>query len=198
MTAFEIDVRHIPQPRRHPEILVRFDLLDVGDALVLLADHEPERLHQDFDREFPGSFVWESLGERAGAWQVRITKLTSTALPRWVGSTETADHDDDVTSGGSIWQLTPAARDMDANVIALGAGDRIDTHNGPELDVLIHVVAGNGTLSTEGGDVQLERGDIVWLPRRSQRRFQAGPEGLRYLSVHHRKPTLNITAAPPR
>lgn len=198
MTEVEIDIRDFPRSRRHPEIFERFQQLEVGHSLIVLSHPVPERLREDFDHELPGSFIWESLGECAETWKVRITKLTRTPLPRQVGTTATGDPAEITSAAGSIWQLTPAARDMDANVIALGAEDLIDTHDGPELDVLIHVVAGNGTLSTEAGDIQLEPGAIVWLPRRSQRRFTAGPAGLRYLSVHHRKPALNIMTGPQR
>jgi len=67
---------------------------------------------------------------------------------------------------------------------------------GPNLDVLIVVLQGSGDLHTEIGLIPLEQGQVLWLPRNSQRRFVAGAEGIKYLTVHHRKPTLNITAAP--
>ena len=198
MTEVQIDVREIPRPRRHEHIFTSFQQLEVGQALLLVSDHEPERLLQDFEREIPGSYEWESLGVNDGDWQVRITKVTRTALPRLVGDTNAGRQDDHEALGGSVWQLTPAARDLDANVIELGAEDTIASHDGPELDVLIHVLSGTGTLGTETGEMSLAPGAIVWLPRRSRRRFEAGPEGLRYFSVHQRKPTLTISAAPPR
>ena len=56
--------------------------------------------------------------------------------------------------------------------------------------MLIHVLSGNGRLTTEMGTIDLSPGDLVWLPRRSRRQFAAGPEGLRYLTVHHRRQEL--------
>ena len=45
--------------------------------------------------------------------------------------------------------------------------------------------------------IDLVPGQIVWLPRRSRRRFTADAEaGLRYFSVHQRKQGLTITARP--
>lgn len=108
-------------------------------------------------------------------------------LPRLVGDALGASG-----PAGSVWRLDPAERGLDANVIVLPAGDEIRSHTGPELDVLIVVLAGSGILETEADAVALEPGGIIWLPARSQRRFVAGDEGLRYFSVHGRKPGLGI------
>lgn len=194
----ELDVRAIPKPQRHPLIFTTYDTLEAGQAILLVNDHEPLHLREEFDRELPGSFTWESLGEdQDGAWRVRITRTTRATLPRVVGHTGTLPVETAPGRGGSVWQLTPAARDLDANVISLLPGGAIETHDGPGLDVLLHILAGSGTLGTETGQVPLAPGALIWLPRRSQRRFDAGPEGLRYLSVHQRKPALSISAAPP-
>lgn len=96
-------------------------------------------------------------------------------------------------SRGSIevaWKLQASARDLDANVIVLGAGEGIDRHVGPEVDVLIQILAGDGRLITENGDIDLTPGDLVWLPRRSERRFLAGPDGLGYLTMHQHRQAL--------
>jgi uncharacterized protein (DUF2249 family) len=42
----------------------------------------------------------------------------------------------------------------------------------------------------------LRPGALIWLPRRSRRQFTAGPDGLRYLTVHQRRQALTLTAAP--
>ncbi|MGO2746530.1 cupin [Microbacterium sp.] len=112
---------------------------------------------------------------------------TAAALPRIVGDALTASDE-----ARSVWKLEPAERGLDANVIVLPAGDEIQTHIGPALDVLIVVLDGSGTLETEADAVALEPGGIVWLPAKSQRRFLAGADGLRYFSVHARKPGLSI------
>lgn len=113
-------------------------------------------------------------------------------LPLIVGDTSELPS----VGGGAAWRLEPAARSLDANVIDLPAGDEIAMHEGPDLDVLIHVLAGGGAIETEGGFLALDTGKIVWLPQRAHRRFIAGPNGLRYFSVHQRKPGLTITARP--
>lgn len=119
---------------------------------------------------------------------------TGSRLPLVVGDTTELPTDSDVGRGGSIWRLEPADRDLDANVIALPPGDAIDSHAGPNLGVLIHVLAGSGTLTTEASEIPLTVGALVWLPPTSQRRFVAGDAGLTYFSVHQRKPRLNISA----
>ena len=114
-------------------------------------------------------------------------------LPQIVGDTSELPS----LGGGAAWRLEPDERGLDANIIDLPAGDEIASHIGPDLDVLIHVLAGDGAIETEEGFLALDTGKIVWLPRRSRRRLLAGPNGLRYLSVHQRKPGLSITGRPP-
>lgn len=109
-----------------------------------------------------------------------------------VGDTSMLPDEIGSRGAGSVWRLEPAARDLDGNVIELAAGDEIAAHDGPELDVLVHVIAGSGTLETGRDAIALTPGALVWLPRRARRRFVAGPEGLRYLSVHQRKPGLGV------
>ncbi|WP_324680300.1 hypothetical protein [Mycobacterium sp. 663a-19] len=47
-----------------------------------------------------------------------------------------------------------------------------------------------GRLTTETDTIDLSPGAPLWLPRRSRRQFAAGPEGLRYLTVHKRRQAL--------
>lgn len=97
---------------------------------------------------------------------------------------------------GAVWRLAEPTRHLDANVVAVPPGASIDPHLGPDEDVLWHVVAGGGTLATADGDLALTPGAVVWLPRRTERSVIAGPEGLRYLSVHRRKSGLQIGSRP--
>jgi len=193
----EIDLRDVPRGERHPRVFAGYDRLALGQAILLINDHEPKHLREEFDEELAEAYGWDvqpGSSDEAG-WRIRIVKRAATPLPRLVGRSDAAPAPGDPAPvGGSIWQLRPAARDLDANVISLPPRDEIQRHDGPDLDVLIHVIAGSGTLETETGAVPLAAGDLVWLPRRSRRRFVAGDEGLRYLSVHQRKQGLGITA----
>ncbi|HVT69763.1 MAG TPA: hypothetical protein VHF26_18570 [Trebonia sp.] len=95
-----------------------------------------------------------------------------------------------------LWKLQMRKRDLDSNIIALAPGATIDAHAGPDNDVLIHVLAGSGQLATELDTLALRAGSLAWLPRRSRRQFTAGPDGLRYLTVHQRRQALALVTAP--
>lgn len=182
----ELDVRKLSKPEKHPAIFVRFDALAVGGSFVLVNNHYPRHLREEFKVEVPGGYSWEVIEDGPRAWRVRIEKLASTALPRVLTDTTV------LTSGqldatGAVWTLPMRRRDLDSNIIRLAARERIDAHTGPDLDVLIHVLDGTGTLTTEMGEIELPPGGLVWLPRRSRRAFTAGPDGLRYLTVHQRR-----------
>lgn len=192
----EIDVRTVEPRQRHPLVFEAYGQLAVDESLTVINDHEPRGLREEFDREFAGAFSWDALPPASQEYRVRITKRASTALPRIVADATALLAGTDATTGGSIWQLAPGARDLDANIIALPADDEIGLHVGPNLDVLILVLEGAGQLQTELDVLELSPGALIWLPRNAQRRFIAGSEGIRYFTVHHKKPTLNITAAP--
>lgn len=193
MTALELDVRPLRKPDKHPTIFRTYADLDVGDSFVLVNNHDPKHLRDEFDTDHPGSYGWEYL-EKSPAWRIRITKLAATALPRIVGDTTVRPAAADGTR--VEWKLEMRERDLDSNVVAVAAGGAIDTHRGPDLDVLLVVLDGDGVLTTERGDVELHAGALVWLPRGSRRRFAAGPDGLRYLTVHQKRQSLVLEAPP--
>jgi uncharacterized protein (DUF2249 family)/quercetin dioxygenase-like cupin family protein len=192
MADKELDVRQLRKPEKHPTIFATYAALAVGESFVLVNNHDPRHLRAEFDADHPGSYDWEYLEKGPEVWRIRISKLTSTPLPRILANTTDlivgADAEPDAT--GAVWKLQARERDLDSNVIALPAGGGIDSHTGPELDVLIHVLSGSGRLTTEKGTINLSPGALLWLPRRSRRQFAAGPDGLRYLTVHQRRQAL--------
>lgn len=98
---------------------------------------------------------------------------------------------------GVVWRLTETDRQLDANVLNLPAGQAIGSHAEPDLDVLVVVVAGSGTLTTGEGPLPLTPGALVWLPHGSTRSLTAGADGLAYLTVHRRRPGMQIRSGPP-
>jgi quercetin dioxygenase-like cupin family protein len=68
----------------------------------------------------------------------------------------------------------------------------VDTHAEPELDVLMLVLAGDGTLTTAGGTLTLASGTLLWLPRGSRRSLAAADGGMSYLTVHRRRPGMQV------
>jgi uncharacterized protein (DUF2249 family) len=187
----ELDVRGMRKPDKHPTIFATYAALPVGGSFVLVNDHDPQHLREEFETDHAGSYRWEYLSREMRDWRIQITKLAGTPLPHVLVDTTTITADTaaaDVT--GAVWKLQARERDLDANIIALPPGQAIDAHTGPDLDVLIHVLAGSGQLATELGTVELTPGVLLWLPRRSRRQFTAGVGGLRYLTVHQRRQAL--------
>ncbi len=187
----ELDVRGMRKPDKHPAIFAAYAALPVDGALVLVNDHDPQHLHEEFEAEHAGSYRWEYLNREPRDWRLRITKLASTPLPVVLVDTTTVAEDAALSDvSGAAWKLEARERDLDSNIIALPPGATIEAHAGPDLDVLIHVLAGGGQLTTELGAIDLKPGLLLWMPRRSHRRFTAGSGGLRYLTVHQRRQAL--------
>jgi len=187
----ELDVRGMRKPDKHPTIFATYAALPVNGAFVLVNDHDPQHLREEFEADHPASYGWEYLTREPRNWRIKITKLASTPLPRVLVDTTTITADPataDVT--GAAWKLQIRERDLDSNIIALPPGGTIDSHAGPDLDVLVHVLAGSGRLVTELHTIDLTPGVLLWLPRRSRRQVSAGDHGLRYLTVHQRREAL--------
>lgn len=189
-----LHVRENTRSKDHRRVLEAYIALDIGDSLDVHIDHASHLLHAELERELAGAFEWDELSHAEQDIQIRITKSASTALPQVVADTP-ALFKSSAQTAGSVWQLTPGARDLDANIIVLPPNDEIAMHVGPELDVVIVVLEGSGELETELNVIGLHPGAVVWLPKRAQRRFVASSDGLKYFSVHQRKPSLNISAA---
>lgn len=193
-----LDVRGMRKPEKHPTIFATYAALAVGESFVLVNDHDPEHLREEFEADHPGSYGWEYLNREMRDWRIRITKLASTPLPRVLLDTGTVTADTDTADvSGAVWKLQARERDLDSNIIALPPGGVIEAHAGPELDVLIYVLAGNGELATELGTIPLTPNALLWMPRRSHRRFIAGEDGLRYLTVHQRRQALVLQTSAP-
>lgn len=46
----------------------------VGDAVILVNDHDPKPLYYQFEAEKPGRFGWEYVEAGPEVWRVRITR----------------------------------------------------------------------------------------------------------------------------
>lgn len=199
MGDHELDVRGTRKPDKHPTIFRTYADLGVGESLLLINDHDPQHLRDEFEIEYPRGFSWEYVSKETRDWRIRITKLAGTSLPRVLTDTTTVGvasaagkegGGDD--PAGVVWKLQMRERDLDSNIIALAPGGSIDAHAGPDIDVMICVLAGSGQITTELDTIELSPGSLVWLPRRSRRAFAAGPQGLRYLTVHQRRKALTL------
>ena len=199
MSEPELDVRPMRKPDKHPTIFAAYDDLPAGGSFVLVNNHDPIHLRDEFETDHAGSYGWEYVESGPRTWRIRISKLTTTPLPRVLVDTSTLDVSaSPADATGALWKLDVRERDLDSNVIALPPGGTIDVHDGPDLDVMIHVLSGTGELSGERGSIDLHPGVLVWLPKRSRRAFSAGPDGLRYLTVHQKRRALELGLRPPR
>jgi DNA-binding Lrp family transcriptional regulator len=86
---------------------------------------------------------------------------------------------------GALWRLD--GEDLQANLIRLGLGDRIQPHRNDEVEVLMVVVAGRGELTLDGQVHPLAPMALVHVPKGTVRAVVAVDGPLAYLSVHRRR-----------
>ena len=187
----ELDVRGMKKPDKHPTIFATYDTLSVGESFVLVNDHDPKHLRNEFETDHPGEFGWEYKATEMRNWQVKITKLASTPMPHVVYDTS------DVESArpdafNSIWKLSAGVRDLDANIVALEPDSETEGSSSLAVDVLVYVLSGSGHLETDRGDVDLYAGGVLWIPARSRRKFVADNSGLRFLTAQKRREELGL------
>jgi len=192
MADQELDVRPLRKPDKHPAIFGTFDQLAVGESFILVNNHDPKHLRDEFDRDHPGGYSWDYLQQEPREWKIRIGKLAATPMPRVVCDTTATDSFTEPDPTGAVWSLQPAQRDLDSAIITVPADTSQEAHRGPGHDLLVHVLRGSGRVITELGDTELKEGALVWLPRQSQQAFAAGPDGLTYLVVSRRQETLTL------
>ncbi len=145
MSEPRLDVRAMRKPDKHPKIFQRFDALGVGESFVLINNHDPKHLREEFETDHPGEFGWEYLQRGPERWEIRISRLASTPLPRLLCDTrEIASGQFGPDASGAVWKLQPSRRHLDANIIHLRPGSRIQAHAGSDLDVLWHILHGDG------------------------------------------------------
>jgi quercetin dioxygenase-like cupin family protein len=87
---------------------------------------------------------------------------------------------------GTRWRLD--GEDLQANLVRLGRGDRIEPHRNDEVEVLMVVVSGRGELTLDGQVDQLAPMVVAHLPKGTVRAVAAVDEPLVYRSVHRRRP----------
>ena len=70
-----LDVREIPQGRRHPRIFGIYARLTPGESFVLVNNHDPKPLRREFQATYPDQFAWDYLEVGPKRWRVRIGRL---------------------------------------------------------------------------------------------------------------------------
>jgi len=75
------DGRGVPCAVKHGQIIGKWLDLAVDDYFVLVNDHDPERMREKFEAEWPGAFAWEHLESGPADLRVKITKLSDVTAP---------------------------------------------------------------------------------------------------------------------
>ena len=99
-------------------------------------------------------------------------------------------------SNGPIWGT--ASEELNATLLSWRPGAGPQEHINHERDVLVVILAGSATVSTDGDERELAVGEAVIIEKGRRRRISAGRSGVRYLSVHRRRAPLRIAPAPKR
>jgi quercetin dioxygenase-like cupin family protein len=97
---------------------------------------------------------------------------------------------------GPIWG--DATGDLNLTLLAWPAGQGTPEHVNDERDVVIVVVDGRGLVTLDGDSRDVQAGHAVVCRRGTRRQLTAGPDGIRYLSVHLRRGGLDIAPPPTR
>ena len=99
--------------------------------------------------------------------------------------------------GGPVWGT--ASEDLNATILEWPAGGGPPEHVNAERDVVLVVLEGTATVELDGEPGTVTAGEVVVLPKGARRRIAAGPEGVRYVTVHRRRGGLSIaTLSRPR
>jgi quercetin dioxygenase-like cupin family protein len=91
---------------------------------------------------------------------------------------------------GPVWGIE--TEELNATLLAWGPGEGPTEHVNAERDVLVIVVAGSATVRLGGEEHSVGAGTAVMLEKGLARSITAGPEGVRYLSVHRRRSPLQV------
>jgi hemerythrin-like domain-containing protein len=124
----------------------------------------------------------------------RLFPLIETLLPE---ETLTALADaGTVRDSGPVWETE--SEELNATLLDWRAGEGPAEHVNNERDVLVVVLAGSAIVRMEDDERELAVGEATIITKGRLRKISAGREGVRYLSVHRRRPPLQIARAPRR
>jgi quercetin dioxygenase-like cupin family protein len=186
----------VPHFREEEELL--FPLVarsDEARPLVIqaLLDHQALHALAQELRDAPDlRAAMQTAAERLDS-HVRLEERTLFPLiERLAGSQLAGDPRAEAPSAGPVWG--DPSEDLNATLLAWDPGGGPAEHVNAERDVLIAVVEGSATLSVGDEEHELRQGDAIIVPKGRRRRIVAGSRGVRYLSVHVRRPLLQITS----
>ncbi|HET7043990.1 MAG TPA: cupin domain-containing protein [Gaiellaceae bacterium] len=92
---------------------------------------------------------------------------------------------------GPIWGAE--SEDLNATVLEWPPGEGPAEHVNESRDVALVVIDGGGELELDGEVRTIGAGEAVVIEKGSRRRVTAGPDGIRYATVHRRRGGLQIS-----
>lgn len=186
MSAPLVDLRVVRAPEHGAAVKAAITDLPDGATLLVVSGADPAAALAECDVEFAGRLGWEYRRRGPDVWQVEVTTMSSTEKPQLL-------HDPAASPAippakpGQLARLGAPERAVEASVIDLVPGQVLGPHYGPPVDVVVHVVGGDGELVCGDARIALAVGVVAWLPRKALRTITAGPGGVRYVSVHARR-----------
>ena len=96
----------------------------------------------------------------------------------------------ELCGSGPLWGTE--TDDLNATLLAWPAGHGPGEHVNSERDVVVVVLAGSATIAIDGEPYAVRAGDALVLEKGRRRSISAGPDGVRYLSVHRRRGPLQV------
>ena len=106
-----------------------------------------------------------------------------------------ADRGRPLQGRGPVWGAESG--DLNATLLVWSTGEGPPEHVNRERDVLLVVLDGSLKLLVEDEDSELAAGETVIVAKGQRRKITAGERGVRYLSVHLRRPPLQIGSSSP-
>jgi uncharacterized protein (DUF2249 family) len=74
-TIETLDGREIPCSIKHGMIIAKWQALPVGQSFILINNHEPVRLKNQFGELWPETFAWQCDAKGPEEFHIQITKL---------------------------------------------------------------------------------------------------------------------------
>ena len=89
---------------------------------------------------------------------------------------------------GPLWGMQ--SEELNATLLEWPPGGGVAEHVNDELEVMLLLLAGSARVGLDGDEHELSAGSLLLIPRGCARSVSAGPDGVRYLSVHRRRGPL--------
>lgn len=172
-----VDVRSLPPPARHSHIFKIFDQLKQGETLLVVNDHEPVHLVQfmkherrDFDFAFYKAYQKPS-GEWIGVFRKKADEQRQGGGESGVVFTS---FEKERTVDEGAFSPVPVYTSKDYKVILayFKKGQFIPVHT-PGIDLVLLVNSGRGEVVAGDRKFDVKPGDLVVVPRGTQRGVKA-------------------------